>query len=64
VNLTALLLFMLGATETDNGPEVAPDGIVMVIDVALQEFTVASTPFKYTALLPWEAPKPVPVITT
>src|SRR5450755_4361558 len=33
---TGLLSSMLGATETTNGPEVAPVGSVMVIAVALQ----------------------------
>ncbi len=59
-----MLAFMLGATNTANGPEVAPVGIVMVIEVALQVLMVAGAPFSITALLPCEAPKPVPVITT
>jgi hypothetical protein len=64
VKITALLSFMLGATDTTNGPEVAPVGIVMVIDVALQAFIVTSAPFSSTTLLPCEAPNPTPVITT
>jgi len=36
VKRTALLSFMLGATETSKGPEVAPTGMVMLIDVLLQ----------------------------
>ena len=52
VNEIGLLLFMLGATHTDSGPEVAPVGTVMVIEVALQKLTGACTPFRYTALLP------------
>ena len=64
MNVTGLLLFMLGATETAKGPEVAPDGIVMVIDVSLQELIVTNTPFSSTALLPCDAPNPLPVITT
>src|SRR5229473_1499025 len=55
---------MLGATDTTKGPEVAPDGIVMVMDVALQELIVTSAPFSSTTLLPWEAPNPVPEINT
>jgi len=64
VKVIGLLLFMLGATETAKGPEVAPDGIVMVIDVSLQELIVTNTPFSSTALLPCDAPNPLPVITT
>jgi hypothetical protein len=61
-----LLLFMLGATETTKGPEVAPVGMVMVIDVPLQELMlmVNGAPFSVTMLLPCAAPKPVPEITT
>jgi hypothetical protein len=55
--------FMLGPTETTNGPEVAPDGIVIVIDVALQELIVTGAPFSITTLLPCDAPNPVPEIT-
>ena len=47
-----MLLFMLGATDTTKGPEVAPDGTVMVMDVGLQELMVTSTPFSVTMLLP------------
>ena len=64
MNVTRLLLFMLGATETAKGPEVAPDGIVMVMDVSLQELIVTNAPFSITTLLPCDAPNPVPVITT
>jgi hypothetical protein len=59
-----LVVFMLGATETAKGPEVAPVGIVMVMDVLLQELIVTSPPFSRTPLLPWEAPNPEPEITT
>jgi hypothetical protein len=55
---------MVGATETAKGPEVAPDGMVIVMDVAPQELIVAKLPFSVTMLLPWDAPKPVPEITT
>ncbi len=60
----ALLSFMLGATETNNGPEVAPTGIVMLIDVPLQVLIVTATPFSRTTLPPCVAPKPEPDITT
>jgi hypothetical protein len=43
---------MLGATETASGPDVAPDGTVMVMDVLLQELTVTDAPFNRTTLLP------------
>ena len=43
---------MLGATETSKGPEVAPAGIVIVMEVSLQELTVANAPFSRTTLLP------------
>jgi hypothetical protein len=55
---------MLGATETTIGPEVAPEGIVMLIDVLLQELTIAGVAFCVTRLLPCDAPKLEPVITT
>jgi hypothetical protein len=64
VNVTGLLVFMLGATDTAKGPEVAPVGIVMVMDVALQELIVTAPLFSVTMLLPWDAPNPVPEITT
>jgi hypothetical protein len=67
VNVTGLLSFMLGATETTKGPgpEVAPNGIVIVIDVplALQESIVTGAPFSVTMLPPCDAPNPVPEIT-
>src|SRR2546427_12226793 len=55
---------MLGAMDTSNDPEVAPTGIVMLIDVLLQVLTVTAAPFSNTALPPCEAPNPVPEITT
>jgi hypothetical protein len=64
VKITGLLSFMLGATDTAKGPEVAPEGIVMVIDVALQELIVTSALFRITTLLPCALPNPVPEITT
>ena len=64
MKVTGLLLFMLGATDTAKGPEVAPDGTVMVMDVVLQELMVTSPPFSVTMLLPWDPPNPVPEITT
>jgi hypothetical protein len=56
-----LLLFMVGATETAKGPEVAPDAIVRVIDVSLQELIVIGAPFSRTTLLPCVAPNPLPL---
>jgi hypothetical protein len=55
---------MVGATDTARIPEVAPLGIVIVMDVADQELIVVGRPFKRTWLLPADAPKPVPEITT
>jgi len=55
---------MLGATDTSSGPDVAPVGIVMVSDVALQLLMVTAAPFSSTALLPCVAPNPEPDITT
>ena len=43
---------MLGATETTIGPDVAPEGMVTVMELALQESTVTGAPFKLTTLLP------------
>ena len=60
---TGLLSFILGATETAKYPDVAPDGIVIVIDVALQELIVTGLSFSTTALFPCEAPNPEPEIT-
>lgn len=64
MNETGLLLFMLGATETTNEPDVAPTGIVMVIKLAVQLFTVTDAPFNATVLLPCEDPKAEPDIST
>jgi hypothetical protein len=61
---TALLLFMLGATETTMYPEVAPVGIVMMIDVLLHELTVTGALLSVTRLPLCDAPKPEPVICT
>ena len=60
----ALLSSIPGATETSNGPLVAPDGMVIVSDVALQLLIVTAAPFSSTVLPPCVAPKPVPAITT
>ena len=64
VNTTGLLEFMLGATETTRYPEVAPVGIVIVMEVAVQASTVATIPFRSTMLLPCDAPKFCPLMTT
>jgi hypothetical protein len=63
-NTTGLLSFMLGATETTMYPDVAPVGIVIVMEVALQELIVTGTSFSSTSLLLCVAPNPVPDITT
>jgi len=55
---------MLGAMEASKDPEVAPAGIVTLIDVPLQVFTVTPAPFSNTALPPCSAPNPLPEITT
>jgi hypothetical protein len=55
---------MLGATETAMYPDVAAVGIVMVMEVLLQELIVTGLSFKSTKLPLSEAPKPVPEITT
>jgi len=55
---------MLGATDTTKYPDVAPAGIVVVIEVSLQESIVMGAEFNITALLPCVAPKPEPVIIT
>src|SRR3989442_1354630 len=55
---------MLGAMDTSKSPEVAPSGIVIVMDVPLQVLIVTAAPFSRTALPPCEAPNPAPEITT
>ncbi len=50
MKITGLLSFMLGATETSNGPEVAPVGTVTMIDVPVHELTVMGAPFSVTKL--------------
>jgi len=59
-----LLSFMLGATDTTKGPEVAPVEMVMLMEVALQELMVNTLSFSSATLLPCEAPNPLPEITT
>src|SRR5207245_815778 len=59
-----LLSFIPGATDTPNGPVVAPTGIVMLIDVPLHVLIGTATPFSRTTLFPCDAPNPVPEITT
>src|SRR6266702_272707 len=55
---------MRGAMETSKSPEVAPSGIVIVIDVPLQVLFFIAARFRRTALPPCEDPKPEPEITT
>ena len=64
MKFTALLEFIVGATTTTNGPEVAFAGMLMLIEVALQEFMVTTASFSSTALLPCVVPNPEPLITT
>jgi hypothetical protein len=45
-------------------PDVAADGIVMVIDVLLQELIVTGRSLSSTALPLWVTPKPEPEMTT
>jgi hypothetical protein len=54
---------MLGATDTTKSPDVAPLGMVMMIEVVLHESTVTGVSFRRTTLLPWSDPKPDPEIT-
>jgi len=61
---TGLLSFMLGATETSRYPVVAPTGMVMMIEVLLQELIVTRAPLSVTKLPLSEGPKPVPLICT
>lgn len=60
MSVAGLLLFMVGPRSTVRGPDVAPLGMVAVIEFGLQEFTVITLSFKTTRLFPWEAPKPDP----
>ena len=55
---------MPGATETNRGPDVVPEGRVIVIDVLFQDPTVAVVPLSNTRLFPCEDPNPEPEITT
>jgi hypothetical protein len=55
---------MLGPTKTAISPDVAPVGIVIVMEVALHELIVTAVSFRRTALLPCEAPNPEPEMTT
>src|SRR5882672_6874896 len=64
LNVAGLLLFMLGATATVIGPEVAPGGMVTPTEVSLHESICVGNPFRRTSLLPCVAPNPVPVMVT
>ena len=64
MKITGLLSFMAGATDTTNGPEVAPAGMEMLMDVALQVLMVTSVPFRSTTLLACVAPKFDPLTVT
>src|SRR5262245_49626455 len=62
--MTILLSIRLGATATSSGPEAAPAGIVITIEVSLQELRVTGLPLSVTALPLAELPNPEPVIVT
>jgi hypothetical protein len=62
VKKTGLLLSKLGATSTTTSPEVAPVGIVTVIEELPHELTVIAASFRSTTLLPWLDPNPVPLM--
>jgi len=64
VKYTGLLQFILGFTQTAKYPEVAPVGIVIVIDVLLQELIDAGRSFTNTVLAPCVVPNPVPDMST
>jgi len=55
---------MLGATETTNGPEVAPVGMVIRMAEAVQVLMVTGVPFSSTRLFPCVRPKFAPLIVT
>ena len=55
---------MLGPTNTAMRPETEPRGIVIVIEVSDQATIGTATLLSMTALLPWDAPKPEPVMTS
>jgi hypothetical protein len=57
-------LLALPLTVTTTLPLVAPEGTVATIDVGLQPVAVAAVPSNVTVLVPWMAPKFVPVIVT
>jgi hypothetical protein len=55
---------MPGEMDTTKGPDVAAPGIVITIEVALQEVIVTGVPFKVTVLPLCGGPKPEPTIIT
>ena len=55
---------MSGATVTSNGPVVAPEGMVAVMEVLLHELIVRAVPLSVAVLLPCDTPKFDPKITT
>jgi hypothetical protein len=55
---------MVGPIRTDISPEVAPLGIVIVMDVSLQELIIVGWSFRTTKLVPCAAPKLEPETTT
>jgi len=57
-------LLAMPPTVTTTGPLVAPAGTGTTMLVGLQEVGTAAVPLKATVLVPWVAPKFVPVIVT
>ena len=64
VTVKATLLLVRPFTVTTTLPVVAPAGTRTTMLVGLQLVGVAATPLKVTVLVPWDAPKLVPVIAT
>jgi hypothetical protein len=60
--VTGELLFIFGAIKTLMGPEVAPVGTVMLMEVLAQDVIAAGVPFTVTILVPCKTPKPTPDI--
>src|SRR5262252_8593293 len=64
VTVNAELLAVWPFTETENGPDDAPDGTIATMLVSLQFVTTALVAPNETVLLPCVGPKFVPVIVT
>lgn len=64
VTVKAWPLLATPLTVTTTLPEVAPVGTWTCKRVALQETQVTGVPLNFTVLLPWDAPKPLPIMAT